>query len=65
MNQYPIENRINASVIDCCKELEGCVILSGVNLSKKISSLVAIGLLTSQQKKVYQAISEKPKSISS
>ena len=56
MNIYPIENRINKSIIEYCKSKEGRVITNGDNLAKNLSSMVALGLLTEQQKKIYDCL---------
>lgn len=61
MNIYPIENRINKSIIDYCKSLEGKEIFNGIVFAKKLSSLVAIGLLSDQQKKIYDCLTDTPK----
>lgn len=61
MLNYPIEHRVQASIIDFCKSLEGQQINSGSLISKKLSSLVAIGLLTTQQKKIYDCLTNVPK----
>jgi len=61
MINYPIEHKVNASIIEYCKSLEGSVISDGSSFSKKISSLVAIGLLTFQQKRIYDCLTNVPK----
>ena len=61
MINYPIEHKVNASIIDYCKSLEGQEISSGNTVAKKISSLVAIGLLTVQQRKIYDCLTDVPK----
>lgn len=60
MLNYPIEHKVKASIIDYCKSLEGQEI-NGTLIAKKISSLVAIGLLTVQQKKIYNCLTDVPK----
>lgn len=62
--KYPIENRIQASIIDYCKKLEGNIIfISGSDLAKKLSYMVAVGLLTDKQRIVYYALTDSPKNI--
>jgi hypothetical protein len=61
MNIYPIENRINKSIIQHCKSLEGRVVINGSILAKNLSSMVALGLLTEQQKKIYDCLTDTPK----
>ena len=61
MTDYPIENKINDSIIDYCKSLESKVVVNGSILAKKLSSMVAVGLLSKQQKKIYDCLTEKPK----
>lgn len=61
MKTYPIERHINNSIIDYCNSLQGTTIVNGKMMSKKISTMVAIGLLTDQQKKVYNSLTDKPK----
>lgn len=56
MIKYPIENRINKSIIEYCKSKEGRVIINGDNLAKNLSSMVTLGLLTDQQKKIYDCL---------
>lgn len=61
MLNYPIEHKVRASIIDYCKSLEGHEINNGNAVAQKISSLVAIGLLTVQQKKIYDCLTNVPK----
>jgi len=61
MPKYPIEHKVNASIIEYCNSLEGKEIANGNVIAKKLSSLVAIGLLSEQQKKIYDCLTEKPK----
>jgi DNA-binding CsgD family transcriptional regulator len=61
MKSYPIEKHINNSIIDYCNSLQGKVIYNPNSVAKKISSMVAVGLLTEQQRKVYDCLSDKPK----
>ncbi len=63
MKNYPIENRIHASIINHCKDLQdkGVCVIDGGQLAKTITTLVTVGLLTEQQQKIYRALTEKPK----
>lgn len=63
MINYPIEHKVQASITDYCKSLvnDKKYIGNPIALSQKISSLVAIGLLTVQQRKIYDCLTDKPK----
>lgn len=61
MKTYPIENRILASIIEYCNSLENKEVINGNNLAKNLTSMVSIGLLTTQQKLIYDALSENAK----
>ena len=55
----PIENKIYASIILTCEEIEnkGQYKGNGHHLAQRLTSLVAKGLLSKQQKKIYDALS--------
>jgi hypothetical protein len=61
MQNYPIEIKVYASIIEHCKSLEGKVVDNGSILAKKLASTIAISLLSTQQKKIYDCLTEKPK----
>ncbi len=63
MKPYPIENKIHASIISYCEGLQnkGVCVVNGVQLAKTLTSLVAVGLLSEQQQKIYRSLTEKPK----
>lgn len=63
MINYPIEHKVQASITDYCKGLEKNKRYIGnpITLAQKISSLVAIGLLTVQQRKIYDCLTDVPK----
>ena len=63
MINYPIENKVNASIIEYCKSLQGKNVTSGEVLARKLTTMVTIGLLTSQQIEIYNTLTENPKAI--
>jgi transcriptional antiterminator len=63
MINYPIEKKIYDSISAYCKGLcnDQKYIGNPISLAQKLSSLATIGLLTSQQKKIYDCLTDKPK----
>lgn len=58
MKNNPIENRIYASISLHCEELENNRAYrgNGHHLAQRLTSMVAVGLLPKQQKKIYDAL---------
>jgi hypothetical protein len=59
----PIENRIYQSIILYCEELENEKIYrgNGHHLAQKLTTLVSAGLLSRQEKKVFDCLSQTKK----
>ncbi len=64
-NKTIIENRVYAAVIGHCEEMEhkGQYKGNGHHLAQRLSSMVAIGLLSKQQRQIYDALTESTEGI--
>lgn len=60
-----LEDKIYSSIIGYCENIQqrGCYNGNGHHLAQKLSTLVAIALLSKQQKLIYQALSNSFKSV--
>ncbi len=58
----PIENAVYASIIETCQALEydEIVIINGHHFAQKLSTLVVIGLLPKEQRKIFDVLTNKP-----
>ncbi len=52
----PIENAIYASIVGYCEKREGRPVGNGHHMAQDLTTLVAIGLLPKQQKKVFDCL---------
>jgi len=60
MKSFPIENRIYKSIILHCEEMEKKEQYkgNGHHLAQRLTSMVSVGLLSKQQGKIYEALTE-------
>ncbi len=60
MKNYPIENKIYASIIGHCETMEHKEQYkgNGHHLAQRLSTMVAIGLLSKQQSIIYEALTD-------
>ena len=62
MKKPPIENKIYASIIGKCEELEfkGAYRGNGHHLAQKLTVMISAGILPKQQRKIYEALTTTP-----
>lgn len=60
----PIENKIYASLILACEEMEfeGKYKGNGHHLAQTLTNLVSVGLLPKEERKLYDVLTDKPQS---
>lgn len=65
-NKKSVENRVYASVVLHCEEMEnkGQYKGNGHHLAQRLSSMVTVGLLSKQQRQIYDALTESQDGIS-
>lgn len=64
MKKQQIENKIFASIISYCEEMEANEIYrgNGHHLAQRLTQMVSIGILPKQQRKIYNALTKEPQS---
>jgi DNA-binding NarL/FixJ family response regulator len=64
MKKVPIETKVYKSIISFCEQLEHKLTYrgNGHHLAQNLSTLVSEGLLSKQQKEIYDKLTKTPKS---
>lgn len=64
MKRKPIiENQVYAAIIGYCEGREGNPVGNGHHMAQDLCTLVAIGLLSKQQRKVFDALTTQPQKV--
>lgn len=64
MKRKPIiENKVYAAIIGYCEGREGKPVGNGHHMAQDLCTLVSIGLLSKQQRKVFDALTTQPQKV--
>ena len=66
MKNFPIENRIYKSIVSHCEVIQnnGQYMGNGHHLAQRLTSMVSIGLLSKQQSKIYESLTDSTEGMS-